>query len=149
MSKVTTEQVESLIQVASRLIDLMNREIGFLHDMKVAEIKPLQENKAALTAIYEQRIREIDAESGALEALEPALREELSDIAHKFDSTLTNNLIALNGVRESHDRMMKAIVDAATEHQARQAGYGNDGTLVGGRVRPGGETLSLALDRRL
>ena len=54
MSKVTTttEQVESLIQVASRLIDLMNQEIGFLHDMRVAEIEPLQEDKAALTAIY-------------------------------------------------------------------------------------------------
>ena len=149
MSKVTTEQVESLIKVASRLIDLMNREVGFLREMKVAEIEPLQEDKAALTAMYEQRIREIDAESGALEALEPALREELSDIAHKFDATLAHNLIALNGVRESHDRMMKAIVDAATEHKARQAGYGNDGTLVGGRVRPGGETLSLTLDRRL
>lgn len=149
MSKVTTEQVESLIQVASRLIDLMNREIGFLHDMQVAEIEPLQADKALLTTIYEQRIGEIDAESGALEALEPALREELSDIARKFDTTLASNLIALNGVRESHDRMMKAIVDAATEHKARQAGYGNDGTLVGGRVRPGGETLSLALDRRL
>lgn len=149
MSKVTTEQVESLIQVASRLIDLMNREIGFLHDMRVAEIEPLQEDKAALTAIYEQRIHEIDAESGALEALEPALCEELSDIARKFDTTLANNLIALDGVRESHDRMMKAIVEAATEQKARQAGYGNDGTLVGGRVRPGGETLSLSLDRRL
>lgn len=149
MTTPKPEAIESFIRIASRLIAIMEQEIEFLRKMEVGAIDALQEEKAALVTAYENGIRGFTTEPDALAAMEPALKTELKELTTRFDNVVTENNRALESVRNSHQRLLKAIVDAVSESRARHAGYSNTGGLpqpVGGARAA---RLSLSLDRRL
>lgn len=149
MNTPHTRQVETLIRVTSRLIDVMQREIAFLRTMRIAEIAALQEEKATLVAAYEDGIRHLAADPAALNAVEPALRAELTRLAPRFDGVVAENGRALQAVRDSHRRLVRTIVDAVAESGSRHAAYSASGATP---KPPGGRRnarLSLALDQRL
>lgn len=142
-------KVETLVRVTSRLIRILNHEVELLRTMRVADIETLQDEKTALTVAYEDCVRALEGEPAVLEAMEPALRQELGALAVRLDGALAENARALNAVRESHDRLLKSIVDAVAESRARHKGYGSSGTDL---RRPSGRKaapLSLTFDRRL
>ncbi|MFT5438169.1 MAG: hypothetical protein ACI9MJ_000027 [Alphaproteobacteria bacterium] len=149
MSPQFTDEIETLIVVTSRLIGVMNSEVEMLRAMRVGDIDSLQREKHDLTILYEERVRALAAQPQALEAIEPALRGELSELAQRFDTALSENARALLAVRESHDRLLKAIVDAVASNRARERGYTPGGGLDRPGHRGGADTLSLSLDRRL
>ena len=126
MTTPKPEAIESFIRIASRLIAVMEQEIEFLRKMEVGEIDALQDEKAALVTAYENGIRGFTAEPDALKAMEPALKAELKELTTRFDGVVAENNRALQSVRNSHERLLKAIVDGT--RAAR---------------------LSLSLDRRL
>ncbi len=141
--------IESFIRIAGRLIAIMEQEIEFLRKMEVAEIAALQDEKMVLVAAYEDGIREFAADPDTLNALQPALKVELDAIAARFDDVVKQNSQALETVRNSHERLLKAIVDAVAQNRTRHAGYSE----TGGTPQPAGGTrarrLSLTLDRQL
>lgn len=149
MTLQLNDQIETLIAVTSRLISVMNSEVEMLRAMRVGDIDSLQREKHDLTILYEENVRALAAQPEALEAMEPALRSELSVLAQRFDSALSENSRALHAVRESHDRLLKAIVDAVASKRAQERGYTPDGGLDSPPHRRGADTLSLSLDRRL
>ncbi len=142
-------QIEALIQVASRLIGVMNSEVEMLRAMRVGDIDSLQREKHDLTVLYEERIHALAEQPEALEAVEPALRSELNALALRFDIALSENTRALHAVRESHNRLLKAIVDAVANNRAQERAYTAKGGLDKPRQRRAGDTMSLSLDRRL
>jgi hypothetical protein len=81
--------------------------------------------------------------------LQPALKAELDAIAVRFDDVVKQNSQALETVRNSHERLLKAIVDAVAQNRTRHAGYSE----TGGTPTPAGgdraRRLSLTLDRQL
>lgn len=149
MSTPKPEAIESFIRIAGRLIAIMEQEIEFLRKMEVAEIAALQDEKMVLVAAYEDGIREFAADPDTLNALQPALKAELDAIAARFDDIVKQNSQALETVRNSHERLLKAIVDAVAQNRTRHAGYSD----TGGTPQPAGGTrarrLSLTLDRQL
>ena len=144
-----TGQVEALIQVASRLVGVMNSEVEMLRAMRVGDIDSVQQEKHDLTILYEERIHALAEQPDALEALEPALRSELNALALRFDISLSENTRALHAVREAHNRLLKAIVDAVANNRAQNRAYTAKGGLNKPRQRRAADTLSLSLDRRL
>ncbi|MPY72358.1 MAG: hypothetical protein GEU92_20065 [Alphaproteobacteria bacterium] len=149
MMATRTLHIETLIKVTGRLIGVMNREVELLRSMDVAEIEAIQDEKQALTVAYEECVRAVAANPAVLEALEPPLRAELSDMAARFDAALAENARALQIVRDSHDRLLKAIVDAVSESRTQRKGYAADGSLAAIGRRKAGATISLTLDRQL
>lgn len=149
MTTPRPEAIESFVRIASRLIAIMEQEIEFLRKMEIGAIDALQEEKAALVTAYENEIRRFSAEPDTLAAIEPALKTELKELTTRFDNVVAENNRALESVRNSHERLLKAIVDAVSESRARHAGYSN----TGGLPQPAGGAraarLSLSLDRRL
>ena len=109
----------------------------------------MQQEKRDLTVLYEERVRALAEHPEALEALAPALRDELSALAQRFDIALSENTRALQAVRESHDRLLKAIVDAVSNNRARERAYTAKGGLDRPHRRSATDTMSLALDRSL
>ena len=144
-----TTQIETLITVTSRLIGVLDQEIEMLRAMEVGEIEALQDEKQALIVAYEECVRAVAANPAALEAMDASLRAELSELARRFDSTLAENARALHAVRESHDRLLKSIVDAVAESRTRQKGYSASGAFAAQKRGPGASALSLSLDRQL
>jgi hypothetical protein len=147
MSPQLEEQVETLIRVTSRLIGVLDAEVELLRAMRVAEIASLQAEKHDLTLLYEETIEAVACQRGAMDAMEPALRLELAEIAQRFDRSLAENARALHAVRGSHDRLLKAIVDAVADHRARDRGYTAEGNFGASKVRSDATALSLSLDR--
>ncbi|MBK18591.1 MAG: hypothetical protein CMM52_07125 [Rhodospirillaceae bacterium] len=149
MSVQINKQVEALIRVTSRLIGVLDSEVDMLRAMQVDEIENLQAEKKDLTVLYEETVRSLAAQPEALEAVEPALRTELSELAGRFDTALAENARALNAVRDSHDRLLKAIVDAVSENRAKEKGYTRDGKLGDLQKGRNSPSLSLSVDRQL
>ncbi len=149
MSAPNPRFIESFIRTASRLVVIMENEIAFLRKMEVAEIAALQDEKTALVNAYEEGIRRIAADPNTFSAMEPALKAELHEVITHFNGVVAENGRALEAVRHSHQRLIKAMVDAATESRSHHAGY----SKTGGSPRLTGTArtahLSLTLDRRL
>ena len=141
--------VGQLIRAASRLIDVMNREVDILRAMRAAEISALQPEKRQLTVEYEDAIAALGARPELLRAMEPALRAELAAVARRFDAAVDETARALNAVRDSHDRLLRAIVEAVAEQRSRQKAYTAKGALDNPRTGRRAPAISLTIDQRL
>lgn len=149
MSKEPGKPFETLVMATSRLIVLMNHEVELLRAMRVGEISALQEEKRELTILYEDALRMLSAEPEILEAMEPAVRSELADLAKRFDAAVCENTRALNAVKTSHDQLLQSIVDAVSENRSKQKAYTAQGALDNPRKSRNAPTLSLTFDQRL
>lgn len=144
-----TEHMETLISATSRLIVLMNHEVRLLRAMRVGDIAALQQEKQNLTVLYENALQTLAAEPELVEAMEPALRAELTDLAVRFDAAVCENTRALDAVKASHDQLLQAIVDAVSENRSKQKAYTAQGALDNPRKGRNAPTLSLTLDQQL
>jgi hypothetical protein len=149
MTTKLTGHIENLIRVTARLIGVMNSEVEMLRGMRLGEIGELQEEKLQLTALYEEAVHTLSAQPNALEAMAPALRDELANMAVKFDASLAENAFALHAVKQSHDRLLRTIVDTVSDAQKSNHAYTAKGTLNSPKASRNTEAVSIALDRQL
>ncbi len=149
MTPKFSNQIEALIKVTSRLMGVLDREVEMLREMRISEIETLRDEKNDLTLAYEQAVRVIAADPDELAAIEPALRDTLADLGQRLDGSLAANARALSAVRESHDRLLKAVVDAVADNRARQRAYNAQGSFETGHRMPRAAALSLTFDRSL
>lgn len=141
--------IDAFIRITGRLIAIMEQEIEHLRKMEVSEIASLQAEKNGLIDAYEEGFRKISADPKLLEALEPAIKVEMKTLVARFDAVMAENSRALEMVRNSHERLLKAIVDSVAESRARHAGYSNRGGLPQPAGGARAAHLSLTLDRQL
>lgn len=140
--------IDGLIEIASRLIELLGRETALLRQMKIAEIAALQEEKLALTRAYETRMRALNRNHEELQAVDQAIRDELKATINRFEDAASANAIAVHAAQDANQRLMQAIVDIVSERRGRTEGYAANGTATSkdSRAREG---LALTLDERL
>ncbi len=144
------DRIGGLIRIASRLIDIMRREIEMLRDMRPRDLDGLQAQKNELADAYEQQVRGLAGEPEALAAVAPALRQEFADVASEFNKVLAENESALHATRFAHERLLKAVVEAIDEQRNSFTGYSARGAPTA-RKLPGRRNASepLTLDKRL
>ena len=122
---------DDLIDVASRLTALMERENAFLAKHDAAGIKGLQDEKLALTRAYTTRVRELTKDPARLKAVTQVVRDEIKAVMKRFDEAARHNEMALKAARIVNERVLQAIVDAANkQHQPRVAGYSRTGAVA-------------------
>jgi flagellar biosynthesis/type III secretory pathway chaperone len=139
---------EGLIDIASRLIAVLERETTLLREMKAGEIGALQPEKTRLIAAYEERSRGLNAHGEALGFLEEAVREELRETIARFNDSAKDNALALRAAHQANERLMQAIVEALNRQRDRSEGYGADGARTG--VEPSlNDRVALTFDERL
>ena len=88
-------RAHELITVSQSLIQVMTQEIESLKGGKVAEIEPMQTQKAALTGVYEAHLRGIAQDDSAFGVMEPEIRDQLAEITTQFQSVAAQNAIAV------------------------------------------------------
>ncbi len=142
--------IHELVRVAGRLVALMNRETELLRNHQAGAIGSLQEEKSGLAMTYAVLTRQIRGEPEVLRALTSALREELRDALRRFDQTVRANARAIEAARAANERVIHAIVEAATLARAPStSGY----SPTGGRIAPRRPDLaapvSVAINRQL
>ena len=138
-------RVANLLKTMSRLMEILEREIALLRDMKPTEMQDLQRDKIVLAAAYESQISALRADQTALDGLDPKLRAALSDAAERFRKTLAGNERSLRAAKQTTDRVLTAIAKEVENQRRDKAGYSASGVAqVAGAKRP----VSLALDQR-
>lgn len=140
------QQMESLIAVASRLIELMDREVEILRAMRPAEIESLRDEKFNLIAVYEDHYRALASNKDALALVAPTLQQEFADVAQRFAKAMAENGRALTAAKVAHERMMNAIVEAVQANRKSGSGYSASGSAEQGTAA---SPMSLSLDCRL
>ncbi len=125
----------------------MERELVELRAMRPLAIAGLQSEKAALVLAYEKALEAVKQQPNALRALPPKLKNALSEAAQSFQSSLTENLRALNAVKIANERVHAAILRSVEQGRGPMAeAYGAN---RGKAPRRAAGALSIAYDRRL
>ena len=145
----TQSQVNDLIQVTSRLIAVLEREVELLRATPSTGLEALQEEKSALTTAYESQARSLSGHPELLEALQPVLRAELRRVTGRFQSVVSANEAALRAARETTQRVLQAIADELDKNRCNQAGYSAQGRAAPSSRNTSRPPLSIALDERL
>jgi hypothetical protein len=138
-----------LIEVASRLIALLEQEIVILREMRVGELQQLQPAKDRLANAYLAHSRALGDEPALLAAVAPAIRQELRDTVRRFQAVVGANERALRAARDANDSLIKAVVGAVVEARGDATTYTKAGTVrrlaTGDRAGP----TPLSIDRQL
>jgi Lon protease-like protein len=142
-------RMRDLIVVAGRLITLVNEETRLLEAYKTNDIGQLQDEKARLSRIYVGLVRDLKRDPELLAAVEKAVREELTDVLKRFEAAAEANTNALTVAREANERVMRAIVEAATVQQTTVTGYSCAGTLAAPTRAAAARPLSMTVNQRL
>ncbi len=145
----TQTQVNDLLQVSSRLIAVLEREVKLLRAVPSTALAEVQEEKLALTAAYESQARSLAGHPELLEALQPVLRAELQQVTRRFQSAVSDNEAALRAARETTQRVLQAIADELDKNRHENAGYSAQGCSASSSRKSSMQPLSIALDERL
>ena len=145
----TQRQVNDLLQVTSRLIAVLEREVELLRAVPSTGLEALQEEKSALTIAYETQARSLTGHPELLVALQPVLRAELKRVTGRFQSAVAANEVALRAARETTQRVLQAIADELDRSRCNTAGYSAQGGAASSSRRTSGPPLSIAFDERL
>lgn len=121
---------EALIQAASRLTALLERENACLASCDMKGVAALHEEKQALTQTYCLHVHELKKEPAKLAVVTQVVRDEVKRIMAHFDEVCGINERRLKAVREANDRVMKVIVDAADKQMPRVSGYSRNGAMA-------------------
>lgn len=149
MNKPKANPVQEMMRVAGRLVALMDRETELLTTHQTQAIGALQEEKNGLAMTYAMLSREIRAEPELLRALSRSLRDELREALKRFDRAARLNAKAIDAARKANERVIHAIVEAATIARAPMGtGYSNSGGRVTPRRPDLATPVSVALNRQ-
>ena len=142
-------RMRDLIVVAGRLITLVTEETRLLESYQANDISQLQDEKARLSRVYVGLVRDLSRDPELLAAVEKAVREELTEVLHRFETAAEANTNALNTARAANERVMRAIVDAAAAQQTTVAGYSRNGTIAAPSRTATQRPVSMTVNQRL
>lgn len=144
-----TVVLDDLIVITGRLADLMARENEILHSMRPSGIRELQKDKADLAQSYERRMRLVREDPTILADAPSSVREKLLEMTTRFEEVLTENERSLRAVRSVSERVMKVIVDTATEQRLGAPSYSSAGVISGASTGSGRRTLAVTFNKQL
>jgi hypothetical protein len=121
---------EALIQAASRLTALLERENEFLAKCDINGVSALHDEKQSLTQTYCLHVHELKKEPQKLAVVTQVVRDEVKKIMLRFDEACSVNERRLKAIREANDRVMKVIIDAANQQMPRASGYSRTGAAA-------------------
>lgn len=120
-------RAHELIDLSRSMVQVMATETELLKSGKVDEIESFQAQKEALSGIYETHMRDVAAEPGMFNAVDPALRAELTEAARQIDATARENKHAVQAAMELNARLVQVIADAVTKSAPSASGYTKTG----------------------
>lgn len=142
------EQVTDLLNIIERLSGLLERENDMLRTMKPLEIQSLQEDKLALTAAYEVRIKSLKESPDEVNALPPGARVGLKETIRRFQAMLTDNEHSLRAAREATERTLTAIAEEVRLKTQEHAAYSDKGAVTKPADKARMPAVSLTYDQR-
>src|SRR3546814_17312665 len=85
--------------------------------MRGRDFGELQDHKLGLVQAYEKQTEHLRANPAFAAAIDPVLREELTDVMERMHAVMAENAQAINAARSANQRIAPAIVNAVQAHQ--------------------------------
>lgn len=142
-------RAHELIDLSHSLVQVMASEIEILKGGKVSDIEPLQAQKDALSSAYETHMRDVVADPGMFNMIEPDLRDSLKAAATQFEATASENKIAVQAALEMNVRLVQVIADAVIRSAPSASGYTKTGAAPGTAPRTALPAAPATLNRSL
>lgn len=140
------EMLERLIDVTTRLGDLVEAENAALKARRTAELARRAEEKEKLTGAYERCMAQLKRSREGLKDAEPAALERLRGATRRFQELLEEHRRMVQSAKAVSERMLRAIVQEASQRRNPFEGYD-----AGATVRPAfagaRPTVSLAVNQ--
>ncbi|MGD1876919.1 MAG: hypothetical protein ACFB13_05390 [Kiloniellaceae bacterium] len=142
----TAEELRQVIHIVEDLTAVMSREVELLRAMRVRDFGELQDHKLGLVQAYEKQTEHLRANAAFADAIDPVLRDELSDVMERMHAVMSENEHAISAARSANQRVATAIVNAVQEHQNDSGGYSRQGNVSKSAANP---PVSVQIDQRL
>lgn len=142
----TAEELRQVIHIVEDLTAVMSREVELLRAMRVRDFGELQDHKLGLVQAYEKQTEHLRSDPAFAEAIDPVLRDELTDVMERMHAAMSENELAIKAARSANQRVATAIVNAVQEHQAQGAGYSAKGGSGKSAAQP---PVSVQIDQQL
>jgi len=142
----TAEELRQVIHIVEDLTAVMSREVELLHAMRVRDFGELQDHKLGLVQAYEKQTEHLRANPAFADAIDPLLREELTDVMERMHAVMSENEQAITAARNANERVATAIVNAVQEQQTEAGGYSSKGSLSKSAAKP---PVSVQIDQHL
>ena len=143
------DKIIELLDVTARLSKLLKQENAILASNKRANrIKPLQEEKIALSNAYEQQLQTLGNEDD-LKDIDPGLTNRLRDAVTSFGLLLEENATRLKAKIDAGEHLFRIISESAIDHQDKTAGYGSSGAAVDNKRQAYRPAVSVGLNQEL
>jgi hypothetical protein len=121
---------DDLIDIATRLTPVMQRENDCLAKFDLKGLSTLHEEKLQLTRVYCQRVYDLKKDPTRLSALALAVRDELKSVLGRFDEVAKANERILRSTREANDRVLKVVIEAANKVSEQVPSYSRNGAMA-------------------
>lgn len=137
----------ALIQAFKRLIEM---ETLALDKANFGEVDKLQERKRELAKSYQMQVENLHSRAAEIKKTSESLRAQLVEARTAFTLALTDNMAALERVKNSCGRLVDRILDSARRALQQQMpnapqSYG----ATGRQVYSARKTLSMSLNEQL
>jgi hypothetical protein len=142
----TAEELRQVIHIVEDLTAVMSREVELLRAMRVRDFGELQDHKLGLVQAYEKQTEHLRRDPAFVAAIDPVLREELTDVMERMHAVMSENEQAISAARSANQRVATAIVNAVHEHKAESAGYSARGSSGKSAAQP---PVSVQIDQHL
>lgn len=142
----TPSELRQVIHIIEDLTAVMSREVELLRAMRVRDFGELQDHKMDLVQSYEKQTETLRGNPAFVEAIDPLLRAELTDVMERMHEVMSENEMAINAARTTNQRVATAIVKAVEEQQGESAGYSNRGGTSSSAGKP---PVSVQIDQHL
>jgi hypothetical protein len=147
--KKIEEKITKLLGVTARLSKILKTENELLAtNVRGNSIKPLQEEKIALSNVYEQQLKIISSEED-LPNIDPGLANRLQDAVTSFGLLLEENALRLKAKMDAGEHLFRIIAECAKSHQGQTAGYGNSGASARDTRQAYRPAVSVGLNQEL
>lgn len=142
----TPEELRQVIHIIEDLTAVMSREVELLRAMRVRDFGELQDHKLGLVQSYEKQTEGMRKNPAFVEAIDPLLRDELTDVMERMHAVMAENEMAINAARTANQRIATAIVKAVEDQQSEGSGYSSRG---GAGKASGKPPVSVQIDQHL
>jgi flagellar biosynthesis/type III secretory pathway chaperone len=142
----TAEELRQVIHIVEDLTAVMSREVELLRAMRVRDFGELQDHKLGLVQTYEKQTEHLRSNPAFIEAIDPVLRDELTDVMERMQEVMSENEQAISAARSANQRVATVIVNAVQDQQSENGGYSKQG---GPSKNAGKPPVSVQIDQHL
>lgn len=142
----SAEELRQVIHIVEDLTAVMSREVELLRAMRVRDFGELQDHKLGLVQSYEKQTEHLRSNPAFIKAIDPVLRDELTDVMERMQAVMSENEQAISAARSTNQRVATAIVNAVQEQQSEAGGYSKQGAPSKSAGKP---PVSVQFDQHL